>query len=229
MADAEKIVGTLQKVKAPCLRCGVEVTGFLIPDGRFICPTCDPAAIYQRWEREWKPHQDALDKQAADERRAIKEAQEKEKAVKKAAIREKYEREMAEKKRVETERREQKRKQAEFAAPELSAEARRELMKRASAVPHVFMHNIISRVGLIIAIIGFFVFWDMAFIGIGIWALFGILHLVARSNAYVELAREQNTDNGKRKWEQMTKSEQDAFVEWELSKKEDVESVERKD
>ena len=51
--------GILQKVSAPCLRCNNEVNGFLIPDGRFICPNCDPPAVYERWKRTWEPHEKA--------------------------------------------------------------------------------------------------------------------------------------------------------------------------
>lgn len=64
----EKIVGILQKVKSPCIRCSQDVVGFLIPDGRFICPNCDPAAVYERWVREWEPYRQALLKAKADKR-----------------------------------------------------------------------------------------------------------------------------------------------------------------
>lgn len=63
--------GILQKVIAPCLRCNNEVEGFLIPDGRFICPTCDPAAVYERWNRTWDNYERLYQKQ---QRRALKPA-----------------------------------------------------------------------------------------------------------------------------------------------------------
>jgi uncharacterized Zn finger protein (UPF0148 family) len=69
MSD-EKTVGILQKVNSPCLRCNKDVEGFLIPDGRLICPNCDPPAVFDRWARAWAPHEKAYrDEQEAKQRR----------------------------------------------------------------------------------------------------------------------------------------------------------------
>ena len=53
--SVDSTYGILNKVSAPCLRCNENVTGYLIPDGRFICPNCDPPAVYNRWQRTWAP------------------------------------------------------------------------------------------------------------------------------------------------------------------------------
>ena len=58
--------GTLQKLKQSCPQCKREVDGFLIPDGRFICPKCAPPAVYARWEREWAPIAKELEKAAKE-------------------------------------------------------------------------------------------------------------------------------------------------------------------
>ena len=60
--SGEKGFGLLQSVYAPCLRCNNEVNGFLVPDGRFICPNCDPPAVFERWKRAWEPHEKAYRK-----------------------------------------------------------------------------------------------------------------------------------------------------------------------
>lgn len=49
-------MGFLQKVHTPCLRCNAEVRGYLVPDGRFICPNCDPPAVYAYWSKLWEPY-----------------------------------------------------------------------------------------------------------------------------------------------------------------------------
>lgn len=93
----EKIVGILQKVRTPCIRCNSEVVGFMIPDGRFICPNCDPPAVFERWKREWEPHKQAIlsdrrekkEAELAAKREEMKEslkAQERQEEIKKAEI-----------------------------------------------------------------------------------------------------------------------------------------------
>lgn len=41
-----------QFVKTNCMGCNKIVSGFLIPDGRFICPNCHPEAVFDRWQNE---------------------------------------------------------------------------------------------------------------------------------------------------------------------------------
>src|SRR5208283_2603349 len=46
---------SVERVMQKCPQCQQVTDGFLIPDGRFVCPTCFPPPVYERWQREWEP------------------------------------------------------------------------------------------------------------------------------------------------------------------------------
>lgn len=55
----KQATGLLQKVYSPCLRCNKDVHGYLVPDGRFICPNCDPQSVNEHWSEIWKSYEAA--------------------------------------------------------------------------------------------------------------------------------------------------------------------------
>ena len=82
----------VQQVSCTCDGCFKPQTGFVIPDGRFICPECHPAAIFQRWAREYSVVEQAqqreeklkvreLEKQNKEQRR---QQQERERLIEKS-------------------------------------------------------------------------------------------------------------------------------------------------
>ncbi len=92
---------TVEKATGMCDGCQTEVDGFLIPDGRFVCPNCFPPAVFQRWQTEWAPIEKARAKAEAARVKADAAIDARAKAAKEQIKREKAEAEiMAAKKKA---------------------------------------------------------------------------------------------------------------------------------
>ena len=64
----------VEQVTQKCPQCQRVADGFLIPDGRFVCPNCFHPAVYERWKREWEPlEKKRLKEQAAKEKAELKQ------------------------------------------------------------------------------------------------------------------------------------------------------------
>ena len=66
----------VERVIQKCPQCQQVAEGFLIPDGRFVCPTCFPLPVFERWRREWEPlEKQRLKNLAAKEKAELKRQQ----------------------------------------------------------------------------------------------------------------------------------------------------------